>query len=73
MAEFVRETSVALDSSEKGADKKSVESEVNEFPEHRCCWLSVVAVWGRGVARSGTVTTLVNDWRSTRGTHVIYD
>ena len=69
VAEFVRETSVALYSSEKGADKKGVESEVNEFPEHRRCWLGVVAVRGKGVATLEEMTTLVWAWRSMRGTH----
>ena len=42
----VREASRALDSSKKGGYQQSVESKVNDFAEHCCCWLGVVAVWG---------------------------
>lgn len=40
----VREASRALDSSKKGRYQQRIESEVNEFAKHRCCWLCVVAV-----------------------------
>lgn len=69
VAECVRETSIAFDSSEKGAYQQSVESKVNEFAEHCRYWFGVVAVWGKGgVARPREVTTLACAWRSMRGT-----
>jgi len=43
-AESIREASRALDSSKKGGYQQGIESEVNEFANHSCCWLSVVAV-----------------------------
>jgi len=46
VAESVREASRALYSSKNGGYQQSVESKVNEFAEHCCCWLCVVAVWG---------------------------
>ena len=44
VAESVREASCTFDSSKDGGYQQGIESEVNEFAEHRCCWLGVVAV-----------------------------
>ena len=45
----VRESSRALDSSKEGCYQHSVESKVNKFAKHRCCWLGVVAVEDEGM------------------------
>ena len=44
VAKSVREARRAFDSGEKSGYQQSVESKVNEFTKHRCCWLGVVAV-----------------------------
>ena len=46
LTETVREAGRALDSSKNSGHQQGVESKMNEFTEHRCRWLSVVAVEG---------------------------
>jgi hypothetical protein len=44
VAESVREASRTLDSGKEGGYQQGIEPEVDEFAEHCCCSLSVVAV-----------------------------
>ena len=44
VAGSVRQAGGALDSSEESGYQQSIESEVDEFAEHRCRWLCVVVV-----------------------------
>jgi len=67
VAESVREASRALYSSKKGSYQRSVESKVNEFTKHCCCWLYCGSLRIKGVARSREAATLVHAERNMHG------